>query len=407
MHSSYHKEYKKPHDDDQKDEYNDVDDLNDVNRHFSLTSEEIRSINPNTLNCPIFRNKRDAEITKAVYQIVPVLVDETKEEKENPWSVSFLRMFDMAGDSGLFRTKEQLEEAGFELNGKLFINGNKRYLPLYEGKMIWQFDHRFGTFEGVTERGNTNLPTPGESDHLNPEFVVKSWYWVSEDKVNERVSLNLKYFIAYRGVTNATNEKTGVFSLIPRNAVNHNVPLVFFSDINAIATCLFLSNVNSLPFDYILRNKMGTTYLTYFIVKQLPMPTLNTYTSYLINIIAPKTIELIYTAWDLEPFAQDVLNEIGADTWNQWFPQNPLQNGIPQPFRWDEERRAKLRAELDAIYAHLYGISKDDLDYILNTFPIVKRKDEAKYGTYRTKDLILQYYNKYNGKIEPVSREEN
>jgi hypothetical protein len=142
-------------------------------------------------------------------------------------------------------------------------------------------------------------------------------------------------------------------------------------------------------------------------LKQLPMPTSNIYSTNLINKIAPKSIELTYTAWDLEPFAQDVLNEIGADTWNQWFPHNPLQNGRPHPFRWNEERRAQLRAEIDAIYAHLYGISKDDLDYILGTFPIVKRKDEAKYGTYRTRDLILQYYDEYNGKIEPVSKEEN
>jgi hypothetical protein len=64
---------------------------------------------------------------------------------------------------------------------------------------------------------------------------------------------------------------------------------------------------------------------------------------------------------------------------------------------WDEERRAIPRAELDAIYAHLYGLDREDLDYILETFPIVKRKDMERYGTYRTKEMILSHYDRYAG----------
>ena len=83
-------------------------------------------------------------------------------------------------------------------------------------------------------------------------------------------------------------------------------------------------------------------------------------------------LELTYTAWDLEPFAKDC----GYDG---------------PPFRWDEERRFLLRCELDAAYFHLYGIARDDVDYIMETFPIVKRKDEAQHGEYRTKRVILRY----------------
>jgi hypothetical protein len=64
------------------------------------------------------------------------------------------------------------------------------------------------------------------------------------------------------------------------------------------------------------------------------------------------------------------------------------------PFQWDEDRRAVIRAELDALFFHLYGLDRDDTAYILDTFPIVKRKDEEKYGTYRTKDLILAEYDR-------------
>lgn len=386
---------------------NDVDDLNDEERHFSLTSKEIRSINPNTLNCPIFRNKHDAEITKDVYKRVSVLVDETKEETENSWGISFLAMFHMTNDSGLFKTKEQLEEAGFESNGNQYINENERYLPLYESKMFWQFDHRFGSFEGVDSRSDTHLPTPSNSNHFNPEFLVQPWYWVTESEMNERVQSEMNWLLVFRDITGSVNERTGIFSILPMTALGNNAPLILFKNIKTIFINCFIANLNSIIFDFITRQKVGGTHINFFILKQFPLISNSFYNKNLINLIAPKTIELTYTAWDLEPFAQDVLKEIGADTWNQWFPQNPLQNGRPQPFRWDEERRALLRAELDAIYAHLYGISRDDLDYILDTFPIVKKKDEAKYGTYRTKDLILQYYDEYEGKIEPVSKEEN
>jgi hypothetical protein len=89
--------------------------------------------------------------------------------------------------------------------------------------------------------------------------------------------------------------------------------------------------------------------------------------------LAPRVLELTYTAWDLEPFARD----LGYDG---------------PPFRWDPERRFLLRCELDAAFFHLYGIGRDDADYIMETFPIVKRKDEAAHGEYRTKRVILKIY---------------
>lgn len=139
--------------------------------------------------------------------------------------------------------------------------------------------------------------------------------------------------------------------------------------------------------------------MSHFIVKQLPVLPPDRYTPNFIDLIVPKVVELTYTAWDLEPFAQDILKEVSAETWDRWFLHNPLVDGKPVPFRWDEERRATLRAELDAIYAHLYGLTREELDYILETFPIVRRKDVDRYGSYRTKELILNYYDEYSDKI--------
>ncbi len=106
----------------------------------------------------------------------------------------------------------------------------------------------------------------------------------------------------------------------------------------------------------------------------------------------------IVIAWDPQPFAQDILEEIGPETWARWFKDAPVhtsaplvgQPATPAPFVWDEARRARIRAELDALYAHLYGLTRDELAYILDTFPIVRRKDEEKYGEYRAKRMVLE-----------------
>lgn len=84
-------------------------------------------------------------------------------------------------------------------------------------------------------------------------------------------------------------------------------------------------------------------------------------------------MELSFVAWDLEGLAVD------------------LGYRSP-PFKWNAERRFLLRCELDAAFFHLYGLSRDDVDYVMETFPIVKRKDEAAHGEYRTKRVILEIY---------------
>jgi len=166
---------------------------------------------------------------------------------------------------------------------------------------------------------------------------------------------------------------------------------------------LFQSLFSSIIFDYCVRISLGGAKFAWYILKQLPVLPPSTYTPALIDFIAPRVIELTYTAWDLEPFARDVLAEVSIPQWNAWFPQNPVgPDGTPRPFVWDEERRFDLRCDLDALYFHLYDISREDVDYIMETFPIVKRKDEAAYGRYRTKEVILEKYDELVSELVPV-----
>jgi len=146
-------------------------------------------------------------------------------------------------------------------------------------------------------------------------------------------------------------------------------------------------------------------------VKQLPVFPPDRYTPALLDFIVPRVVELTYTAWDLQSFAQDILDEVGPETWARWFADAPVhtspppawaKGATPAPFVWDEERRAHLRAELDGLYAHLYSLTCEELAYILDTFPIVRRKDEERWGEYRTKRMILECYDELAG-IESLS----
>lgn len=120
-----------------------MEDLGDWEKLVTLSREEIGLLNPNTATAPIFRSMKDAILTSAVYLRHPVLI---RENGENPWGIRMGTMFHMSNDSHLFRTKDQLCKASFELNGNVFEKGEK-YLPLYEAKMIHHFNHRWATYE--------------------------------------------------------------------------------------------------------------------------------------------------------------------------------------------------------------------------------------------------------------------
>ncbi len=345
--------------------------LDDPERTFLLGADDIALLNPNTRTCPIFRSARDAELTKAIYRAAPVLVDEGKGDEGNPWGVTFNRMFDMSNDSHLFRTCEELERDGAQLgdDGRFRKAGNE-WLPLYEAKLIHQFDHRFATYDSS---GDTRYVIVAE--HATPAFVISPRYWVPASDARRAYGTTPGSLKAFRNIARNNDERSAIFSFIPFTAAGHSIQLLL-SDQSPRLDSALIANALSFTFDFVVRQKLGGVNFSFFIVKQLPFLPPETYTEDLLNRIVPRVLELTYTAWDMQPFARDLGYE-------------------GDPFIWDEERRAQLRAELDGIYAHLYGISRDDFAYILDTFPIVARKDIAEFGEYRTKRLCLEAYDHF------------
>jgi len=278
-------------------------------------------------------------------------------------------LFNMTSDSDLFEFEQ-----------------SENNLPLYEAKMIHQFDHRWAKYEEEANRDCT------VEEKKNSDFEITPRYWVSKLEVDEQLRTkhwDREWLMGWRDITNVTNERTVIFSVIPKSAVGHNCPLIFLDYDLKKWTALF-ANLNSIPFDFIARQKIGGTHLTYGYLKQFPNIPLTSYSESDLNFIIPRVLELTYTSHAMEPFARD-LGYDGA------------------PFKWDEERRALLRAELDAWYANAYGLTRDELRYILDpadvmgadypseTFRVLKEREIKVYGEYRTQRLVLEAWDKMYG----------
>ena len=166
-----------------------VEALRDPERRFVLSSEDIALLNPNTRTCPIFRSGQDAELTKAIYRRVPVLIREARDgqAEENSWGIRFSAMFHMANDSHRFHTRERLEADGWQLAGNVFRKRGLEYLPLYEAKMIHQFDHRWASYR--VEGGKTVSADVPLTDKQDPAFAVLPRYWVDAQEVHARIRM--------------------------------------------------------------------------------------------------------------------------------------------------------------------------------------------------------------------------
>ena len=420
----------------------DVSELADSDRRFPLTAEDFASVNPNTGTAPIFRTRRDAELTTAIYRRLPVLVERSTGKVVKTWPVKYVRMFDMTNDSHRFRTREELEEreGAWPIGGNLFENATGTWLPLYEGKMVQAFDHRAASIVV----NPTNLHRPGHprpatpEQRLDPEWVPAPQFWIehthvlrycspwsrhdgpahrssrerdagepenssggmhrdgtsahveSEADSIDSIARGPSWWIGLKDVTAPTNVRSVIAAAIPSSGAGNTFP-VLLPDANCDASAahapLILANLNSIPLDYVARRKIQGQHLNWYILEQLPVIPPEHYEHVhfgpktAAEIVREAVLELTYTAHDMAAFARDLgyVDEAGV---------------VKPPFRWDEERRLRLRAKLDAIFFYLYGVTdRDDIRYVYSTFPIVERQETNEHGRFRSRDLCLVYLN--------------
>lgn len=499
-----------------------VSQLSDERRRFTLTPEDFRLINPNTLTCPVFRSKRDAELTKKLYRAAPVLIYEANAEDnsanagelpaENPWGITFSQgLFNMTSASHLFKDEE-----------------SPNHLPLYEAKLIHHFDHRWATYTTDPNTGTVASRDVTLQEKQDASFSITPRYWVPAREVwlrladlpdelmralkaddghatvlavtkvlfgrhltalrekapgtaalaawesfvdlhayakdidpeelgvkplkknaggrldeglplpvqqllrlaDEASNLPMppaglsseesaqrlaerwleescpKWLMGWRDICRATDERTVIASVLPTVGVGHTMPLLT-TVWDARQTSALLGNLCSLVLDFCARVKIGGTHLTYSYLKQFPVIPPERYTEPDLDFITPRILELTYTAKDMAPWATALISGWKLDNGN-WKPgtPEPIRRSPLVPFPFDQERRAVLRAELDAYYARLYGLDRDELRYILDpedvmgkdypseTFRVLKDREIREYGEYHTQRLVLEAWDR-------------
>lgn len=474
-----------------------LNELEDSRRHFTMTPEDFDLINPNTHTCPVFRSGEDAKLAKKIYKKAGVFVNETLchselgSESANPWGVSFQRMFDMSNDSGLFVGAELLKRVQGDGHAELVSASGSRYLPLYEAKLMHQFDHRWNTFV------NGSLVDVSPEQKSDPDFSVTPQYYVpytetvlratsldlkivqalreaiasaslSKQAVGERsrteklrslvaekagaagdlfVNENTdgidwqkvyasedlskavfevaeklcpKYLMGFRGICRATDIRTVLVSAIPLCGVGNSAPVMIFSKgLKSTFKACLLSNMNSLPFDFAARFKVGGINFNFFIVNQLPVLPPSAYHEAALSFIVPRVMALTYTANDMTEWAKALWNDSTPAMRQKMLELNGKSREFSQensgstlacgPYIYDDIKRAILRAELDAYFARLYGLTRTELQYILDphsvmgedypseTFRVLKDNEIAKYGEYRTQRLVLEAWDRMDG----------
>lgn len=353
----------------------------DPQKRYALTVDEIRAINPNTLNLPAFRWSRDAKVTAAIHMGAPILIEKSGNTVlRNDWSVDLKAMFHMANDSGHFIDHEDVAPRIKERRGALAIlDDDRQVYPLYEGKMFWHFDHRYGTYEDQTEKQANKgvLPRVTDDQHADQNYRIEPRYWVDASLTDTALSdaSGRRWFYAWRDV--GPSERTLVGTLLPKTAAGHKAPLMTCGLPTSEGATLAVI-LSSLVADYCVRQKSAA--MTFFVVEQIAVLDrirLQQKASWLgespISWLKPRALELYYSNVELKGFAE----ELG------W---------TGRPFVWRSDRRAAMQAEIDAAIMHLYGLDRSQAEWILDSFTVLRKYEERDYREFRTKRLVLTAY---------------
>ena len=276
-----------------------------------------------------------ADLNDPEHERHPVLVDRSGGEERRAWPVRYKTMFHMTNDSHLFRTAAELEADGcYPVAGNKWKRGEDVWLPLYQGRMISQFDHRANSVRLNPE--STHNPYVSDpvtlAQHTDPDFVPQAQYWAPASSVEQSLPSSRGWALGFRDIARSTDARTMIASLVPAAGFGNKVPLL--QDLAPGPAACLLANLNSFCLDFVVRQKVHGTSLNWFIVEQLPIIDPKAYersfgTKTASDIVHDHVLRLTYTAHDMEPFRRD----LGYDG---------------PPFVWDEEERRHLRARLAA-----------------------------------------------------------
>ena len=352
----------------------DIKQLEDQRRHVTFEQGDFALMSPNTHTPMIACSDFDLQLCRKIYLRVPILVRES--DDQNPWSIKTMSMMHMANDSGLFL--DLADKDILERDGKVIV-------PLYEGRMIWHFDHRSVTYE-ISDKGRLVLRDSSFEEKSDSHYRINPEHWVDQNVVQDKFAKKRwmrPWVLAWRNVAAVTNERTVIASALPASiAVNHNAPLLLPDCDDRKAACL-LTMLNSLVVDYVERIRQTNANVAVFQLKQLPVLPPEAFSEEDVEFVASRVAMLTRTADDINA------------VWLTSYPSYTFQ---------EPRERLKIRAELDAFIARKYGLSREEMAYILDpkqvmgedfpseTFTTLKNKELKLYGEYLTSRLVLEAY---------------
>ena len=366
------------------------------NNILMLKKSDFKLFNPNSRTTPFFSTNHDFLLVKRIYERnVILLLKRENTILKNPWNIEIKRFFHPSGDSDLFYTKEQLieirAEEYYDESDHLIKwqdkKNSKIFLPLYTGSAIWLYDHRFNNISPKLDKSKklkADIVKVSDFDKSDLKFCHKPMYWIEE-------SIGIKKFpdiwkkswlIGYRKISNATNQRSFIVSVFPKVPNIDSIQNVYFEVFRKEIICL-LANLSSIPFDFVVRNKISGVAIPQHMVEQFPVFPPKTYSKNLYEQIKIRVLKLVYNAWIFKQFAEDFNHFEKVD-----------------PYIWNSIERLKIQTELDAIFSLMYGLDKNETEYILNSFNALRNLEIRNFGEFKTKRLVLEAYDKFHSDPE-------
>ena len=357
-----------------------IEELKDADRHLHLSHNDLFALNPISGSAPVTRSRKDLELALHC-QRKGVLLQNTPVNDE--WHIQPRIMLSTEESSSPQQTYEYLHKGGYTLNNNCFSLNDILYFPVYEGKMVSMFDHRSSSliFNPQNRVRKIQREDLTDDDHMAADKFAMPMFWIEGTRIQKKYGRVPQWSLGIKEITYVTNERTVIGTILPPAGLANTLIWLDNPHPAPINACL-IANLNTLVLDYVARQKVAGLHLRGHYIAELPLLALRTYSQpvpFLSNDLSfkewvvPRVVELVYTALDMRPFAE----ECGVSS---------------NPFVWDVNRRFQIRCELDAAFFINYGITRGDVEYILETFPVVKRKDEKAYDEYRTRSTILSIY---------------
>ncbi len=369
-------------------------DLAAPGRQYTLSAEDIALMSPYNGAMPLLKRDRDATIMRRIYRNFPLLGDSDSRRAGDLWNFDYVRIFDMATDSKYFKRREELQTSACSMDARRrFVVEGEEYWPLYEGKYIYLMNHRYGSFESVAVSQRygrkAGAPTPTTEQLADPSYEIVPRYWFPRTLWEQRRAekgLRSDYQFHFRDVAGVYPDlRTAIGAICPSGPAGDKAPSLTLPpsgdpDEEARRYLLFAALFCSIPFDYIIRNKLFSKSLKFNTLGQIPMPppsllsVARNSSPQLAEALVMSALELTFTTWALAP--------IGGVF------------GVEAPYVWDELRRFELLREIDAISALLFGLTREEFEYVLSTFETLERSEVRAHGEYATAVAALQAFDR-------------